>query len=285
MKKIIIVILSALMISGCARKEFNPYITIDKTVYEQNEQFDAMSIIHDSANAGLLITVSENNVNTAVPGDYKVVYLITSANGKQSVERTVEITVKDYDAPIIDAADVIELFIGDSFIMENYVKAVDEREGDLTSKVHFEGVVNSFAAGDYPIRFIVADSFGNTAEKAVIIRIKKAEDSHPADFSLAGNYTDTSYRDGQAPTLSIRDDGTYTIFLNGCSVLRSAEGKYVQYENVLYLLSDSYQFSEIPERNVLRFIIQLDGALCFDSELELCAPNHGDIFRRQADNQ
>ncbi|MBR0137161.1 MAG: DUF5011 domain-containing protein [Erysipelotrichaceae bacterium] len=283
MKKIIIAIIAALMISGCTKKEFSPYVTIDKTVYEQNEEFDALSIIHDSANAGLLITVKESNVNTAVPGDYKVIYTITSANGKQSVEKTVEIIVKDYDAPVIEVSDVIELFIGDSFVIEKYVKAIDEREGDLTSSVHFEGVVNSFVAGDYPIRFIVSDSFGNTAEKEVTIRIKKAENSQPADYSIAGNYTDISYLDGQAPTLSIREDGTYTIFLNGCSVLRSADGNYVQYENIIYLLSDSYVFSDVPEKNVLCFVIQLDGSLCFDSELDLCAPNHGDIFKRQSD--
>ena len=98
-----------------------------------------------------------------------------------------------------------------------------------------------------------------------------------SDLKYLGRLTFEAYAATQ------EEDGTYTIFLNGCSVLRSADGDYIQYENILYLLSDSYNFSDIPEKNVLRFVIQLDGSLCFDSELDLCAPNRGDIFKRQND--
>lgn len=284
MKRILILTIILILISGCSRKQFNPYVSIDRTIFDQNEEFDPLAIIHDSAKAGLNITVAANNVDTSRPGDYQVTYLITSANGKQSVEKTINIYVKDYDPPVLTVPEVIELHIADNFVLQNYVSAIDEREGDLTSAVHFEGVVNSFVAGDYELIFIVTDSYGNTASKKSIIRIKRAEEHQPEDFSLTGTYVDTSYRDGQAPTLTIREDGTYTIFLNGCSVLRSVEGNYLQYENVVYLMCDSLAFSDVPEKNVLHFVIRLDGSLMFDSELDLCAPNLGDVFERQQDN-
>ena len=54
----------------------------------------------------------------------------------------------------------------------------------------------------------------------------------------------------------------------------------MQYEDVLYMTSEDYEFSYTAEENLVRFIVQIDGTLMFDSHLSLCAPSYGDIFEK-----
>ena len=96
---------------------------------------------------------------------------------------------------------------------------------------------------------------------------------------------DSSYNSGQTPTLTLKSDGTFELYLNSCSVVNLVEGNYKQYENVLYLISPNYRFAYPDEADVARFIIQVDGTLMFDSKLEICAPNYGDVFVKSVDDQ
>lgn len=284
MKKKILLVLLAFLISGCSKKEFIPYVTLSQSVFDLNEEFDPLKVIVDSEKANLVFEVKDSNVDTSVPGDYEITYVIYSANRKNSVEKTYKIIVKDNDAPVLTVNDSIELFIGEPFSIEKYASAYDQREGDLTDSIHFSGVVNNYVEGTYELIVSVSDSFGNTASKNVKIIIKKARQEEHAEFTIVGDYTDVTYTSGQAPTLSLYQEGTFNLFVNGCSLFKSFEGDYVQYENIVYLISDSFNFSSDPKENVLHFIINLDGSLTFDTSLDLCAPNYGDLFTKKEDN-
>ena len=282
MRKIILIFLCLLFIlSGCKKEDpFTPFLSQTRELLELDEEVDVLTLIKDVENAGLKFEVTDSNLNTAIPGEYNVTYKISSADGKKSIEKTYVFTVKDNDAPVLTVDDTINISQGGTFIISNYASAMDGRDGDVSNMITYEGVVNAFVAGTYKITVSVKDRFGNTATKEVKVVVKKAsEDSYMKE--IAGNYTDVTYTQGQAPTLTINIDGSFTLFINGCSMLNSVEGKYIMVENVLYLTSEAHPFSEIDEENVITFEVQLDGSIKFTSEINACAPIYGDVFLKR----
>lgn len=263
------------ILTGCSSKEFEPYIYQDVEIIELNDTTDPTTFIRDVEKAGLKIEVKETDLNTAVAGVYSITYKISL--GRKSTEKTFTIKVRDYDAPEITVDSEIKIPYGGTFALKNFASALDSIDGDVSDSLHFTGGVNLYAEGSYPIVVLAEDQFGNEASKEVTIVVAK-DNSYKSE--LFGKYTDVSYTDGQAPTLEINEDGTFSIYLNSCSVVNLIEGKYKQYYNYLYLVADDYGFSYTEEENVVNFVIEIDGTLRFNSKLSLCAPNFGDYFKK-----
>ena len=282
MKKLSFILLILIVtLSGCKGKEFTPFVTQTKDVLDLNESYRAEELIDDVENVGLQFEVLNNTIDTSKPGDYSVTYKILSSDGKKSVEKTFLFKVKDHDAPALTIPDEIKLRQGQAFSISDYATAEDSREGNLTNKITYSGAVNAYKEGSYQIEVSVSDSFGNTSSKTVTIIIESG-DSTSFQTQIAGNYTDITYTSGQAPTLTINENNTFTLYLNGCSILSAVEGNYVMFEDRLYLKSPQYVFSDKPEEDLVSFAIQLDCTLKFMTELDICAPNYGDIFQKQS---
>ena len=280
MKKLALISLILLLIlCGCKKKEFAPFVIRKQEILELNQTYKAENLIEDVDNVGLIIEVLSNNIDTSRPGDYTVTYKISSANGKKHVEKTFVFRVRDNDAPILTVPNEIHLKQGQLFRITDYAQAYDSREGNLTDRIVYSGDVNSYHLGTYQIQISVTDSFNNTSVENVDIII---EPGNPSSFieQIAGDYTDISYTYGQAPALTLNTNNTFTLYLNGCSILSAVEGDYVMYENHLYLMSPNYHFSDKPEEDLVCFVILMDGTLKFETELNICAPNYGDIFEK-----
>ncbi|MBO4219264.1 MAG: hypothetical protein IKX74_05095 [Erysipelotrichaceae bacterium] len=278
MRKLLISFICILLtLGGCKSKEFEPVVSLKQDILELNQEIDPLALIQDTQNAGLLFEVVSSDLNTAVPGTYSITYRISK--DRNSAEKTFEVTVKDNDPPVIECPDSIELLYGNPFVFSQHAKATDPQDGDVTELMRYEGVINTYKEGSYPITIIARDRFDNTASKEVTVTVKKDKDeSYRA--SICGTYRDSSYTSGQAPTLTLSSDGTFLLYISNCSLLNLVEGTYMQYEDVLYLTSEDYEFSYTPEENLVRFIVQVDGTLMFDSHLNLCAPSYGDIFEK-----
>ena len=280
MKKLALISLILLMIlCGCKRKEFAPFVIVKQEILELNRTYKAEDLIEDVDNVGLLIEVLSNNIDTSRPGDYTVTYKISSPNGKKHVEKTFVFRVRDNDAPILTVPKEIHLKQGQLFKISDYAQAYDSREGNITDRIVYSGDVNSYREGTYQIQVSVTDSFSNTSSESVAIIIEKGD---PSSFiaNISGDYTDVSYEYGQAPSLTLNTNKTFTLYLNGCSILSAVEGEYVMFENHLYLRSPNYYFSDKPEEDLVCFVIMMDGTLKFETELNICAPNYGDIFKK-----
>jgi hypothetical protein len=78
----------------------------------------------------------------------------------------------------------------------------------------------------------------------------------------------------------LKADGTFTLYVNGCSLVSAVEGRFVAVGSRLYLTSDSSPFSSDPDQNLVMFTAQSDGSLVFSSETSFCAPSWGDVFVR-----
>ncbi|MBQ6655523.1 MAG: DUF5011 domain-containing protein [Erysipelotrichaceae bacterium] len=266
-----------LVLSGCKSKTFEPVVSLKQDILELDQDIDPLDLLQDVQGLGLAFEVVSTDLNTSVPGTYSITYRISY--NRDTVEKTYEVTVKDNDPPVIECPDKIEILYGNPFIFRQYAKATDYQDGDVTDLMHYEGVINTYKEGTYEITLIAPDRFNNTSSKTVTITVTKDKDESYRE-SICGTYKDSSYTSGQAPTLTLNNDGTFLLYISNCSLLNLVEGTYMQYEDILYLTSPDYEFSYTPEENLVRFIVQVDGSLMFDSQLNLCAPNYGDVFEK-----
>lgn len=280
-KKLFTLSLCFFLLVACSRA-FEPVVTQVTTTIKQDEVYDPLTLIADTEEAGLSFTVKENTINTAIPGDYYIIYVVSSKDGKKMVEKRFEFSVADADAPVLIVEETIQVKQGSTFIIQDYASAVDERDGDVSEKITYHGTVNSYKAGEYPITVSVTDKFGNNATKDVKIVVVATSNEELAK-NVAGEYTDGSYTGGQAPTISLKPDGTFILYVNGCTVFSAVEGRYIVYEGYIYLTSVSQPFSSETEKNIVVFQIQPDGNIMFISEMKACAPNYGDIFSKNAE--
>ena len=279
MNKLVVTALIILfMVSGCTSKVFDPEVTQKTTVLRQNENYDPLSLI-DYDKSAYSAEVEENTINTSIAKDYSVTYIIRDLkNDKKSVTRTFKFSVADSVAPVLTRrSDTISISQGTIFHISDYFQAIDEREGNLTEKITYHGELNSFVAGEYEITVSVKDSYDNEASESIKV-VVSASDSSSYVRHIAGDYTDISYQSGQAPTLQIRSDGTYTLYINNCTLVNSVQGEYLITDDLLYLTSEQHAFNTSDEYNLALLRILSDGTLRFDSDIVVCAPSYGDIF-------
>ena len=122
----------------------------------------------------------ESNVNTAVPGTYKVLYIATDSKGKTTrVQSVVTVNPKPSTInaiPVITASDKT-IKVGDRFTDEDAlvgVSAYDEEDKDITSSIKVvENNVDTTIEGEYTVKYSVEDSQGAKATKTITITVKK----------------------------------------------------------------------------------------------------------------
>ncbi len=278
MRKVLIcVVIMMLFLSGCSSKPFEPVVVQTTRIIDQNGSYDPLTFISDVEEAGLTFTVVNDGIDNTKPGEYEVVYKV--ALGSKSTEVTYKVMVKDYQGPEIEVDEQIDIPYGGTFVLLDNAKAVDEFDGDVSDSLHYTGVINAFAEGDYQIVVIASDQFENRTEKEITVSVKKSAGNSYAS-AIIGEYTDVTYADGNAPTLVVKEDGTFEMYLNNCSIYKLVEGKYKLYNDSIYLIPNTLVFANNQEDNVVRLQRMLDGSLFFASELNICAPNYGDDFKK-----
>ncbi len=149
----------------------------DKTI-DENTTFDPKKDVTatDAEDGDLTskIEVIENTVNNKTAGEYKVVYkVVDSAN--QAVTKTIKVTVKVNNAPVINASDKT-ILVDSSFDPKKDVTATDTEDGDLTNKIEvIENTVNNKVVGEYKVVYSVTDSKEKKTTKEIKVVVKEKE--------------------------------------------------------------------------------------------------------------
>ena len=117
----------------------------------------------------------DGEVNTKLPGKYKLSYTVTDSRGKSIVvHRTVTVQQKTSSmniAPFI-TADNMTITVGDEFNPLLNVTAYDHEDKDLTKSVRVAiNEVDRFTPGTYKLVYQVTDSAGATAKKEVTVTV------------------------------------------------------------------------------------------------------------------
>lgn len=106
----------------------------------------------------------ENNIDFNAPGEYKVIYTVKSENGlKKSKELVVKI-VDNVPPTIILDEENVDVKLNEEVDVLSGVKAEDNYDKDITSKITTTGEVDTTKEGTYEIKYDVKDSSNNSAE-------------------------------------------------------------------------------------------------------------------------
>ena len=120
-----------------------------------------------------------SNVNEKKTGNYTVQYNLT--NKILHIDKTVSrnVIVKDTTAPeiTIDGEKEQTIYIGDKFTVPT-CKAIDNYDGDITSKVKVKSNVDISKAGTYTVNYSVEDSNENEAKNSITVNVKKKKNPH-----------------------------------------------------------------------------------------------------------
>ena len=150
-----------------------PTINAENKTIKVGDKFDPMAGVtandKEDGNITDKIKVVENTVNTNKAGTYTVKYEVTDSKGA-TVTKTITVTVKSNDKPVINGADNVSISEGTSFDPMAKVTATDTEDGNITKDIKVTGNVDVNKPGKYELTYTVTDSNGNTTTvKRVVI--------------------------------------------------------------------------------------------------------------------
>ncbi len=118
------------------------------------------------------VEVIENTVNTNVIGTYKVTYKATYQN--LSITKKINVKVLKNEMPIINVNNRT-IKLNEEFNYLSGVTASDAEDGDLTSKVTYEGNVDVTKIGEYEVTYSVKDNDNQSVSKKIKIKVEEIE--------------------------------------------------------------------------------------------------------------
>ncbi|UFI00496.1 immunoglobulin-like domain-containing protein [Bacillus toyonensis] len=150
----------------------------------------------------------DGNVDTSKPSTYVLTYTVTDSKGhtvtaKQTVTVKQKVEPKDEDPILTVPAEVI-INVDDKYNPLAGVKAIDNEDGDITSKVIHMGEVDTSKAGNFEVKFLVRDASGNevTATQKVIVKDKDTENGSDNNNNNSGNSSDNSNNNTNSGNIS-----------------------------------------------------------------------------------
>lgn len=193
----------------------------------------------------------KGKVNTSKLGEYKVIYKIKYKKVSKEVERIVKVVDTTKPEITLTGGDT-SIYVGNEYKDDGYT-AVDNYDGDLTSKVEVSNNINKDEQGEYEVTYKVKDTSGNetviTRKVSVINKPKKEQKVAVLNYHFfydedKGEYCDENICE------RVSDFRSHLDYLrdNGFKTLTMKEFRDWMYGEI-----------EIPEKSVL--ITVDDGAL------------------------
>lgn len=110
-------------------------------------------------------------------GSYIERIIVEDEHGNQSAALRVKIVVEsNHVVPVIEGVKDTTIHIGEDIDLKEGIKAYDDLEGDITSRLIIEGEVNNSLPGEYQIVYTVSDNVGNIAK--VVRKVTVVDDDN-----------------------------------------------------------------------------------------------------------
>ncbi|PEA32939.1 immunoglobulin-like domain-containing protein [Bacillus toyonensis] len=151
-------------------------INYDTTIYV-GDPFDPMAEVsaYDSKDGDITDKINiVGEVNPFEPGGYNLDYTVTNSRGF-SVIKQVHVWVKRGEKPILRLPYRVSINVGDKFDPMTGVSAIDEKDGDITSKIKVDGNVDTSKPGTYEVTYTVTNSKGLTIVRKQPVKVKETE--------------------------------------------------------------------------------------------------------------
>ncbi len=114
----------------------------------------------------------EGSIDNTKDGTQSTKITATDSSGNTTT-KTLNVKVGDISAPKLTLSkSSVSIKQGASFTAKNYLQsAVDNKDGDITSKVKISGSVNTKNPGKYTVTYSLSDNAGNTATKTLTVTV------------------------------------------------------------------------------------------------------------------
>lgn len=172
------------MLLKCSEAKNGPTVTIKgkkiDTLSAGSAYVDAGATALDTEDGDLTSSITKKGtVNNKVPGTYEILYSSTDASGNISTGKRVVVVIDD-KAPEMSliGESPLQLAQGSAFV-DPGVKAIDNVDGDISSKAVVSGTVDNKTLGTYNLGYEVTDAAGNS--NAVIRTVNVYDPSKPVD--------------------------------------------------------------------------------------------------------
>lgn len=155
-----------------------PEIHAENKTIKVGDKFNPLdgvtAIDEEDGNITKDIKVIKNTVDTSEVGIYKVTYKITDSKGA-STTKSILVTVRSNDKPLIIGADDTSIKEGTLFDPMDGVAAIDTEDGNITKHIKVGGYVNTNKPGTYELTYKVNDKDGNTdtVKRTIIVNPKE----------------------------------------------------------------------------------------------------------------
>lgn len=119
----------------------------------------------------------EGKVDVKKEGTYPLTISAIDSSGN-TTSKELNVKVEDLSGPTITLSkSSVSFETGKSFDAKSYLKsAIDNKDGNITSKVKISGSVNNKKVGKYTITYSVTDKAGNTTKKTLKVEVLKPYD-------------------------------------------------------------------------------------------------------------
>lgn len=114
----------------------------------------------------------EGKIDNTKIGDYTITYSVTNQRGykKRKVKRTIKVIDKEKPTLKLKGRKTVKTEYGKEFKEPGYT-AIDNYDGNLTSKVKIIGKVNTKKLGTYKLKYQVKDASLNVDEKTRTVKV------------------------------------------------------------------------------------------------------------------
>ncbi|PDZ84573.1 cell wall anchor protein [Bacillus toyonensis] len=233
-----------------------PYLDVNyETTIYVGDPFDPMSEVsaYDSKDGDITDKINiVGEVDPFEPGGYNLDYTVTNSRGF-SVIKQVHVWVNRGEKPTLRLPYRVSINVGDKFDPMAGVSAIDEKDGDITSKIKVEGNVDTSKPGTYEVTYSVTNSKGLTIVRKQPVKVKETEGTKNEAPVLTVPFSTTLHVGEEFDPMAgvsatDKEDGNLTnkVKYTG-SVDTSKPGKYI----VEYWVVDSKGVNATATRSVI----------------------------------
>lgn len=186
-----------------------PSITATDMTFAYNEPYDEAKVLANAkandpeeGDISDRIYVKEQNVDTSMPGDYKIVYGVKDNQGLEAtlqIKATVLPEEEVDESPSISCHD-FEVEQGTELTDEQIISlagatANDKEDGPLSDAIYIKSnAIDAERPGEYAVTFEVKDSHGNLASASCTATVKAKQTTQtPGDDKPTEQPSDTNY--------------------------------------------------------------------------------------------
>ena len=168
MKKLILLVLLILVLSGCTPRDIYVELNEGYDIIGVNEVWeDSGCTLHINSDFEIMMGVSASEIDITTPGEYRVDYLEEYGNVEYTCLRIVKVV--DEEGPVVALNAGIDTILVSEVWIDSGVTITDNFDTDLEAVV--SGTVQNEIVGSYEIIYTITDSSGNVTEISRIVNV------------------------------------------------------------------------------------------------------------------